>query len=282
VLAASLDLAVLSLVALVAAGAVVWEWPGIIRLILGIPFVLFVPGYALAAALFPSRERLDGVERVALGFGLSLATVPIVALSLDRSTWRISGETLAVGLAVTTVGACAAAVARRQAVPEAVVPRPPLARPRIPNPRAWDGSTRIVALFVGLIVVMLLGGGVPIVLERLATERLTEFALYNAEGEASFYPREVRVGEPVEVRLSVANHEGKTVRYRLVVAGAAAAAEDVRPIALQDGETWSGAVRFVVRQPGERIPVLFQLWRDDQPDAAAPYRELRLVVDGIG
>ncbi len=44
-----------------------------LRVIFGLPFVLFLPGYALIAALFPGKGDLDGIERVALSFGLSIA-----------------------------------------------------------------------------------------------------------------------------------------------------------------------------------------------------------------
>ncbi|MBN1814156.1 MAG: DUF1616 domain-containing protein [Anaerolineae bacterium] len=51
------------------------------RLFLGLLFVLFVPGYALQAVLFPRAADLDGPERLALSFGLSIAVVPL------RHTW---------------------------------------------------------------------------------------------------------------------------------------------------------------------------------------------------
>ena len=37
----------------------------ILCIILGLPFVLFLPGHALVAALFPQRGDLGGTERVA-------------------------------------------------------------------------------------------------------------------------------------------------------------------------------------------------------------------------
>jgi len=49
-----------------------------IRIILGLPLVLFLPGYSLIAALFPRKDDLDGIERVALSFGLSIAIVPLI------------------------------------------------------------------------------------------------------------------------------------------------------------------------------------------------------------
>ena len=51
-----------------------------IRTILGLFLILFIPGYSLIAALFPKKDDLDGIERAALSFGLSIAVY-----SLNRS-----------------------------------------------------------------------------------------------------------------------------------------------------------------------------------------------------
>ena len=61
----------------------------ILRIILGIPFLLFFPGYALAAALFTKGRGMDAVERVALSFGLSIAVVPLIGLILKYTPWGI-------------------------------------------------------------------------------------------------------------------------------------------------------------------------------------------------
>ncbi len=39
------------------------------RIILGLPLVMFFPGYTLIAALFPKRDDIDSIERVASFLG---------------------------------------------------------------------------------------------------------------------------------------------------------------------------------------------------------------------
>ena len=59
-----------------------------LRIILGLPFLLFFPGYTLIAALFPRKGDLDSVERIALGFGVSIGAVILTGLVLNF-IWRL-------------------------------------------------------------------------------------------------------------------------------------------------------------------------------------------------
>ena len=61
----------------------------VLRIILGLPFLLFFPGYTLLAALFPRRTDLNGIEMVALSFGISLAAVAGIGLILNYTHWGI-------------------------------------------------------------------------------------------------------------------------------------------------------------------------------------------------
>ncbi len=53
-----------------------------VRILFGLPVVLFLPGYSLITALFPGKDDLDGIERIALSFGLSIAITPLLGLAL--------------------------------------------------------------------------------------------------------------------------------------------------------------------------------------------------------
>jgi hypothetical protein len=73
-----------------------------IRWILGIIFVLFLSGYALTSALFPTGEEIDGIEKIALSFGLSLAVAVFDGLALNF-LWEIRLVPLLVTLSIFTL-----------------------------------------------------------------------------------------------------------------------------------------------------------------------------------
>jgi len=56
----------------------------VIQAIIGLPLVLFIPGFALSYAFFPKKKDLDLMERIALSFGLSFALIPLAVFFLNK------------------------------------------------------------------------------------------------------------------------------------------------------------------------------------------------------
>jgi len=73
-----------------------------LRYVLGSLFVLYMPGSMLIEALYPRGEDLDGLERLALSIGLSLAVVPLLGLLLNYTPWGIRLTPIMISLAVFT------------------------------------------------------------------------------------------------------------------------------------------------------------------------------------
>ena len=69
-----------------------------VRIILGLPFILFFPGYTLICALFPGKEDLDIVGRLALCIGLSIAVTSLMGLALNYTAFGITLYSVAVSL----------------------------------------------------------------------------------------------------------------------------------------------------------------------------------------
>ncbi len=68
---------------------------GAFRIILGIPYVLFLPGFLLTFIFFPlakhnQEKSIDYIERIALSFALSIAIVPLVIFYLHLIGLQIS------------------------------------------------------------------------------------------------------------------------------------------------------------------------------------------------
>ena len=87
-------LLVLNLLVIVLAVVIILIPSSMLRIVLGFPFVLFFPGYALMVALFPRKARMAGIERVALSFGLSIAVVSLIGLILNYMPWGIRLESM--------------------------------------------------------------------------------------------------------------------------------------------------------------------------------------------
>ena len=89
-----------------------------IRIILGLPLVLFLPGYSLIATLFPRKDDLDGIERVALSFGLSIAIAPLLGFALNYTPFGIRLLPILTVLSVFTISFAIGAYVRRSMIPE--------------------------------------------------------------------------------------------------------------------------------------------------------------------
>ena len=89
------------------------------RYFLGSIFVLWLPGYTVIKALFPTRvpiqtrsKDLDTIERVALSFGMSIALVPIIGLLLNYTPWGIRLTPITLSLSALTLTFATAAIIR--------------------------------------------------------------------------------------------------------------------------------------------------------------------------
>jgi uncharacterized membrane protein len=101
-----MDLIVVLVLTLVSVPLIYWEPLNYLRIAFGLLLILFFPGYTLIASLFPRKGDLDGIERVALAIGLSLALIPIIGLVLNFSPWGISFGSILAGssLWITVLG----------------------------------------------------------------------------------------------------------------------------------------------------------------------------------
>ena len=86
------------------------------RIILGLPFILFFPGYMLICALFPRKTDLDIIERLTLSFGLSIAVTSLIGLTLNYTPFGIRLYPVTFSLFSFTLLMSAVAIYRRRII----------------------------------------------------------------------------------------------------------------------------------------------------------------------
>lgn len=264
----------LILVALIAAGVQGLPAPlPMLRLLLGLAFVLFVPGYALQAALFSRTEDLDGPERLALSFGLSIAIIPPIALVLDKLPWGIRLWPIVVSLVLFILVCLAVAWVRRSRLPDE---ERFVLTVEVDVKGWWAAQDRTSRILYGVLALALVTAAISataIVILPKPGERFTEFYILGPEGLAENYPREAILGQPVSVTVGITNREGVPAEYRVEVVNGEHLVGQAGPVRLESGVTDEQPVTFMANEVGDDVKVMFLLYRDGGEE---PYRSLRL------
>ena len=189
-----------------------------LRILFGVAMVLFIPGYALIAALFPGRGDLDGIERIALSFGLSIAVVPLIGLALNYTPWGIRLDPILVSLTLFTFAMILTAWYRRLLLPAderfAVPARAMLASARLElfDPGASRLDRGLSALLVVSIVVAVATTAYVIAVPKEG-ERFTEFYILGPGGKAADYPSAFSAGSTQSLIIGIGNHEYREIPY---------------------------------------------------------------------
>ena len=87
-----------------------------LRAVVGFPLVLFLPGYSLVSALFPRKDELDLLERIALSIGLSICIVVFIGLALNYTPWGIRLGPILLALSAFTLIETAVSAVRRMEI----------------------------------------------------------------------------------------------------------------------------------------------------------------------
>lgn len=189
------------------------------RIVLGLPFILFFPGYALICTLFPERTSLDLIERVALSFGVSIAIVPLIGFGLNYTPLGIRLVPILSSIIIFNVVFCALAMWRRISSEDPYQPFDPRelyasARSRFAAEAKVDKILTVVLVLAILSSVIAL---VYVVSFPREGESFTEFYVLGPDGKASGYPHNLTVNVSAPVILGIANHEHRTVNYTVEV-----------------------------------------------------------------
>ncbi len=249
-----------------------------LRIVLGLPFVLFFPGYVLLAALYPKQGSISGISMTALGFGLSLAIVPLIGLSLNYMPWGITLQSILYSESVYIIIMSIIAWFRRRQQPEPERFRVEfiLDFSGIWSPGVLNKILSIALVFAVLGVLGTLG---YVIAKPKVDEKFTEFYILGEGGKAQNYPRELDADERASVTVGIINHEYQVTAYVVEVKVEEITTDKAGPLTLAHEEKWESEMIFSSATIG-RQKVEFFLYRDG---GIEPYlAPLRLWVEITG
>lgn len=84
-----------------------------LRAALGFVLVLFAPGYVFVSAIFPGKDELDPIERLALSIGLSICIVVFIGIGLNYTPWGIRLNPILLSISAFTMTFAAITTYRR-------------------------------------------------------------------------------------------------------------------------------------------------------------------------
>lgn len=189
------------------------------RVVLGLPFILFFPGYVLICSLFPEKASLDLIERIALSFGISIAVVPLIGFGLNYTPFGIRLAPILLSLIIFNIAFAIVATWRRLNAKEPFLPF----NPRTTAVSAWEKYNKESGLDKALSVILVIAiissviALAYVVVVPKEGEHFSEFYLLGPGGKATGYPNNLSVGESAGVIVGIANHEYRDVNYSVEV-----------------------------------------------------------------
>jgi uncharacterized membrane protein len=213
----------------------------LLRILSGLFSLFFAPGYVLLAALFPTKQKLNLMQRVAGSFGLSITATGIMMLFLGYTI----GITLFNSLIITSAWVIALVVIawyRRAALPPGQRYRAtwyfnlPAWRER-PTVHKWLTLCQLVAL-----VLLLLAAGRLLWVSAQAQPQFSEFYLLDSNGKIGDYTERAEPGSVVTNTVGIVNHEKRLMHYDIAYQVNDGVENDPISTVLQPGEQWESAL----------------------------------------
>ena len=264
-----------------------------LRVVLGLPFILFFPGYALVLALFPRNDSIDSIKRFALSFGLSFAVTALIGLGLNYTPWGIRLMPVLYSQTVFILLMSAVAFWRQS---------------RLPTPERftiggnvgfgqgtgkWDKALSVI---LAIAIVATVGALIFTVAFPKAGEKFTEFYLLGTQGQAAGYPSDFvlingtvvsvgyddntsQTGGTGNLIVGIINREQASTTYEvtltingqpapMIVDGASV--DSLGPITLDNNQTFEKQIGFAPYQLGENQEVEFVLLVAGKPYFDSP------------
>ena len=193
----------------------------LLRLVLALPVILFIPGYCLIAALFPKNGDIGLIERIMLSIGVSIAIVPLIGLGLNFTPWGIRLDPIMIVLTLFTWVMVLIAHYQRAMLPSEERFRilfftisGEMRQKFLPSEE--NRVDRFLNIILTLVILTAIITTIYVILVAPKEgERFTEFFILGENRTAADYPDLIIAGYNYPMYIGVGNYENRNMTYTI-------------------------------------------------------------------
>jgi len=212
-----IDIILLILWSIILLPIVLFDMIEILRIALGLPFLLFIPGYLLIFILFPRKKEynsIKGLERIGLSLGFSIALVSLAGLLLNYTPWGIRLEPILFTLFLLTEILAAIAIYRWKITNK---DERFIISLTTSQTKSNKKSNTILPILLVLSIAAASTSIMYIIVAPVTGESFTEFYILSQDRNISNYPQDILAGQNTTCTLGIINHEYATMDYTIEI-----------------------------------------------------------------
>jgi len=189
----------------------------ILKIVLGLLFLLFIPGYLLLFVLFPSKktdEGIDFIDRIALSFGISLAIVSLTGIALYYIAGKIELEYALISIFIFEIIIGVISVYRWfKTIPDERL----VLSIDLNLFKSKDKLDKVLIIILIILILVTTTVFIFITTTPRVGEKFTGFNILGPDRSTTYYPRNIIAGENATIIIGVTNHEYQTMNYTIEV-----------------------------------------------------------------
>ncbi|MDD5605559.1 MAG: DUF1616 domain-containing protein [Dehalococcoidales bacterium] len=273
-----LDLIIIAVLSLILVPLVEYT-TGAARIVLGLIFLLFSPGYSLISALFPGKGSISKFERLALSFGLSFALVSLTGLILNYTPFGIRLYPILISQLILISILLVIAWLRRRSIEPNQRFQINLKHKAAEVSGFWASETRLGKALNVVLAISAIAAITTLIYTATNPkpgEKFSEFYILGAEGIADDYPEDMVLGESAWVTVGIVNREHDVTIYNVEVFIDDDLSATLGPLELAHEDKHESRVTFAPNTPGNNQKVEFRLYKNGSSET---YLDLHIWIN---
>lgn len=194
-----------------------------IKIIIGLIFLLFIPGYLILYALFPTKKidkGIDIIERITLSFGVSLAIVALAGIVLYYIVGKIDSESALISILIFEISIGVISIYRwfKTLPEERLVFSINLSLFELKN--NFKIKSKLDKLLIVILIILIITTTtlfIFVITSPIKYEKFTGFNILSSDRNTANYPHNITAGESTTIIIGVTNHEYQTINYTIEI-----------------------------------------------------------------